>query len=215
MNPYYYDEMPVTIPDEAVMVFLGLFLVIFAVILVVALVFWIFRSLGLHAIAKRRGIRHAWMAWIPIGSQWVLGSVSDQYQHLVLGKVTSRRKIMLVLNALGVAVGIGGGILTVVQTIAAQTNVGVVAFGISGMLAPLLTWGVGIATLVFNHICSYDLYRSCNPGNAVVFLVLGIILPVTEPVFYFSCRKKDLGMVVPKPTAPAEPVELPRMTPDF
>ena len=217
MEPYYYyDELPVTMPDEALFVFLGIFLMIFAVVMAVALVFWIFRSIGLHQIAKRRGIRHAWMAWIPIGSQWVLGSVSDQYQHLIQGKITSRRKILLVLNVASLVIGLGSGILTVLQAIAAQTEVGVVAWSFAGMLTPLLTWGIGIATLVFNHICSYDLYRSCNPDNAVVFLVLGIILPVTEPFFYFACRKKDLGFLrYSEPAAPAEPAEPPRMNPEF
>lgn len=216
MVPYYdYEEMPVNIPDEAVFVFLGIFLVIFAVVMAVGLVFWIFRSLGLHKIARRRGIRYAWMAWIPIGSQWILGSVSDQYQHLVQGKVTSRRKILLILNAVSLALGLGSGILTVFQAIAAQTNVGVVAWGFAGMITPLLTWGVGIASMVFCHICNYDLYRSCDPKNAVVFLVLGILLPVTEPFFYFACRKKDQGMISPKPHFPDEPVDFPRADSEF
>lgn len=212
---YAYDEMPVTITDETALAVLGIFLVILAVVLAVALVFWVFRSIGLYTIAKRRGIGNAWLAWIPIGCDWVRGSVSDQYQHLVKGKVTSRRKILLVLNAIGLVIGLGSGILTVLQTIAAQTNVGVVSLGIAGLLTPVLTWGVGIAVLVFNHICSFDLYRSCNPENAVVFLVLGIVLPVTEPFFYFACRKKDLGFRRSEPAAPAAPAELPRMTPDF
>ena len=210
----YYNELPLDLTDETMFIFLGIFLVIMAVVLSVSLVFWIFRSLGLYKIAKRRGIRNPWLSWIPIGDQWVLGSVSDQYQHLVQGKVTSRRKILLILNAVGLAVGLGSGILTILQTIAAQTNVGIVAFGVMGMLTPLLTWGVGIAAMVFSHICSYDLYRSCDPKNAVVFLVLGIILPVCEPFFYFACRKKDLGMVRPQPKNP-EPVDIPEATDEF
>ena len=211
----YYYETPVDIPYEAVLVILGIVLPILAVVLAVALAFWILRSVVLHKIAKRRGIRHAWMAWIPIGGQWVLGSVSDQYQHLVQGKITSRRKILLVLNVVSLAVGLGGGILTILQAIAAQTEVAVVAWGFAELGTSLLTWGVGIAAMVFCHICNYDLYRSCDPKNAVVFLVLGIILPVTEPFFYFACRKKDLGMMPPRPAAPAEPMDLPEMNPDF
>jgi len=197
MNRYY--QIPVN--DEVGMAVLVVMLVVLAFVLVFALVFWVLWAMGLHQIARRRGIRHAWMAWIPVGSHWVLGSVSDQYQHLVQGRVTSRRKVLLVLNAASLAVGLGGGILTVMQAIAAQTGVGIVAWSFAGMLTPLLTWGVGIAAMVFSHICSYDLYRSCKPDNAVVFLVLGIILPITEPFFYFACRKRDLGMV----RKPAEP----------
>ena len=215
MSPYYYNDIPVNaFDDETALVVLGIMLVILALIAVVSVVFWVFWSLGLYKIAKRRGIRSPWLAWIPVGNQWILGSVSDQYQHLIQGKVTSRRKILLILNAVGMAVGVGSGILTVLQAIAAQTDVGVVAFGLIGMLVPLLTWGVGVTVMVFSHICSYDLYRSCDPKNAVVFLVLGILLPVCEPFFYFSCRKKDLGMVVPRTDMP-EPAELPKAGPEF
>ena len=99
----YYNELPVnTLDEETLMMFVGIYLAILGVVLVCCLVGWIIRSLSLHSIAKRRGIRHAWLAWIPIGSHWILGCVADQYQHLVQGKVTSRRKIMLILGAVSV-----------------------------------------------------------------------------------------------------------------
>lgn len=215
---YAYEELPVSIADEEMMIVLGIFLVVLAAILAVALVFWIFRSVGLYAIAKRRGIRHAWMAWIPIGNQWVLGSVSDQYQLLVNEKTTSRRKILLVLNLVGFVICLGYFVLSIVSGVmAALGGNGNVAevLPLLLMVPYLLMVGLSVTNLVFTHICSFDLYRSCNPDNAVVFLVLGIILPVTEPFFYFSCRKKDLGFRRAEPAAPAAPVELPRMTTDF
>ena len=217
MNSYYYEELPVDISEGAALAIAGVFLGILAVVALVALVLWVLRSSALHKIAKRRGIRHAWLAWIPLGGSWILGSVSDQYQHLVRGKVTSRRKILLLLSLVSMFLGLGNGIVTIVQAIMAQTDVMAVAWAFATMSSSLLVWACGLATLVFNHICNYDLYRSCNPQTSVVFLVLGIVIPITEPFFYFVNRKKDLGMVKPEPApaAPAEPVELPTATPDF
>lgn len=217
MNSYYYEELPVDISEGAALAIAGVFLGILAVVALVALVLWVLRSSALHKIAKRRGIRHAWLAWIPLGGSWILGSVSDQYQHLVRGKVTSRRKILLLLSLVSMFLGLGNGIVTIIQAIMAQTDVMAVAWAFATMSSSLLVWACGLATLVFNHICNYDLYRSCNPQTSVVFLVLGIVIPITEPFFYFVNRKKDLGMVKPEPApaAPAEPVELPTATPDF
>ena len=199
------------------MMFVGIYLTILGVVLVCCLVGWILRSLSLHSIAKRRGIRNAWLAWIPVGSHWILGCVADQYQHLVQGKVTSRRKIMLILGAVSmvlytVAYGLafmqvfaGMGVLPVEQAVTAA---------LAGAIPSMLGTVVGIVTLVFYHICNYDLYRSCRPDGAVAFLVLGIIFAFCEPFFYLACRKKDLGMVVPQPEMPAY-TELPKVDPEF
>ena len=110
------------------------------------------------------------------------------------------------------------GIVYVVFTVVAEVMAVNDEAGVGVVLAAgipyLLTIGVSITLMVFYHICNYDFYRSCKPQSAVVFLVLGIILPVCQPFFYFSCRKKDLGMVVPAPVTP-EPPELPRANPEF
>ena len=66
--------------------------------MLISLAVYVFTALSLYTIAARRGIKNPWLAWIPVGSNWILGSVADQYQHLVQGKITSRRKIMLSLS---------------------------------------------------------------------------------------------------------------------
>ena len=194
--------------------FLVVYLSIMGVFLLFALACWIMRSVSLHKIAKRRGIRHAWLAWLPLGREWVLGSVSDQYQHLVQGKITARRRILLILEVACIVVGIVYVATTAMAEIMAVADGSVGGILLAVGIPYLLFLGVAVTDLVFYHICNFDLYRSCNPQNAVVFLVLGIVLPVCQPFFYFACRKKDLGMVVPQPVTP-EPAELPQANPEF
>lgn len=214
----YYNELPVnTLDEEALMMVVGIYLTILGVVLVCCLVGWILRSMSLHSIAKRRGIRHAWLAWVPVGSRWILGSVADQYQHLVQGKVTSRRKIMLILGAVSAVLYTVVYGLAFAQIFAELSMLrgeqALTAAAISS-IPSLLGTVVGIVTLVFYHICNYDLYRSCRPNAATAFLVLGIIFAVCEPFFYLACRKKDLGMVVPQAEMPAY-TELPKVDPEF
>ena len=130
------------------------------------------------------------------------------------GKVTSRRKILLALSLVGMMLGIVYVVFTVVAEVMAVNDEAGVGVVLAAGIPYLLTIGVSITLMVFYHICNYDFYRSCKPQSAVVFLVLGIILPVCQPFFYFACRKKDLGMVVPAPVTP-EPPELPRANPEF
>ena len=214
MNPYYYNELPVTGADEEMMMSVLLILLgVLAVALLVSVIFWIISSLSLQSIARRRGIRNAWLAWVPIGNQWILGSIADQYQHLIQGKITSRRKILLWLGLANFVVSVIGGILSGVIGATAQTEEQMMVFSVVNLVSSLGGMALGITVLVFYHMSNYDLYRSCNPKNAVTFLVLGIIFPVAQPFFYLSCRKKDLGMVVPEiVTAPAE---IPMASPEF
>ena len=215
MNPYYYNELPTQAMDEETAVIIGLvFFGIMGVILLCGLIGWILGSVGLHKVAKRRGIRNAWLAWLPIGNHWILGCVSDQYQHLIQGKVTSRRKFLLGLNLAAMVLGIAYLVAAIVVGIAVEVEGGPEELMLVLLGCYLLMIAATITLMVFYHICNYDFYRSCRPNSAVVFLVLGIFLPVCQPFFYFACRKKDLGFVIPEPVAPESP-ELPGVNPEF
>ena len=67
------------------------------------LALYILQALGLYTIAKRRGIAHAWLAWIPFGSAWILASISDDFKARRNGK---KEKLRIALLALTVAVAV-------------------------------------------------------------------------------------------------------------
>lgn len=214
LNPYYYDELPITGMDEEVLArVMAILLGVLGVVLVFSLIFWIISALSLQSIARRRGIRNAWLAWVPIGNEWILGSIADQYQHLIQAKITARRKILLWLNVGYVALIVANSLVQVMTELAAHTDEQLLIWGLASTAISLARLAVSITTLVFYHMSNYDLYRSCNPKNAVTFLVLGIIFPVAQPFFYLSCRKKDLGMVVPEIVT--APTEIPMASPEF
>ena len=177
---------------------------------------YIFAALGLYTIAKRRGLNHPGLCWIPLGFEWQLGSLSDQYQYLVMDKNTSRRKIMLGLSVLN---WISGAVCTVVSSVmmvkltfsVPSMTEGEIASAIFGPL--MIVMGVAlvlsvaaIVLVVFRYICMYDVYRSCEPGNATLYLVLSIIFNILEPVFLMVIRKKDGGMPPRKESPVQEPV---------
>ena len=214
LNPYYYDELPITGMDEEILAtVMAILLGVLGVVLLFSLVFWIISSLSLQAIARRRGIRNAWLAWVPVGNEWILGSIADQYQHLIQAKITARRKLLLGLTFGSFVMGVVNSLSGVLTDMMAHTEQELMLWGILSLLFSVLALGVNIAALVFYHMSNYDLYRSCNPKNAVTFLVLGIIFPVAQPFFYLSCRKKDLGMVVPEIVT--APTEIPMASPEF
>lgn len=166
---------------------------------------YVLTALALYTIAKRRGLRNPWLAWIPVASSYLLGSLSDQYHYVVNGENKCKRKILLVLEILNIALGIA---LAVVLAASLMPVIGGVVCGMPvehllgqilgllcstlGLCLPLLA--VSIAASVFRYMALYDVYRSTDPANSVLFLVLSILFGVTEPFFLFFSRNKDDGM---------------------
>lgn len=191
------------------------FLVVYLLLLVASVTMYVLQSLGAYTVAKRRGIHHPWLAWLPIGNAWIWGSISDQYQYVVKGKVRNRRKVLLGLNIALFAMIIPM-IGTEVAAIIAMEEAA--AFGLVPMVLFVIVWlafiVLAIVTTVFMYMAQYDFYRSCDPNNAVVYLVLGIFFEFLQAIFMFVCRKKDQGMP-PRRQPQTQPAvaELPREVP--
>ena len=167
---------------------------------------YVLTALALYTVARRRGLKNPWLAWIPVADSWLLGSLSDQYRYVVKGEHTHCRAFLLFFR-----------ILTVVLTLSLLGLVGSLCFQVFGgmmrqdvipdlllmqifrqatslLVVGLPLLGISIAYCVFRFMALYDVYRSLEPENAVLFLVLSILFRVAEPFFLFFSRNKDGGM---------------------
>ena len=157
---------------------------------------YVLTAISLYTIAQRRGIRKAWLAWVPVLNCWILGSLSDQYRYVVRGQVKHKRKILLILNLVKAVLGttlvsMAAVVIWTMFTNAAGFFMGSV-LSLLGLLLPLGI--VGIAYCIIYYMALYDLYTSLDPENNVLFLVLSIFFSVTKPFFLFFGREKDNGM---------------------
>ena len=186
----------------------GIVMIVYLLLLAFSIVSYVLNAVGMYRIAKRRGIHHAWLAWIPVGNSWLLGSISDHYQYVAKKKITGRRKSLLAMNI----------ILTVMSLVmvAGATLIFSFASGpddlmgsrilLVGLLviAYLVLLGLSIAVLVVGFIAYYDLFQSSKPNSAVLFLILGVVFNVTLPFFVFACGNSDQGMPERRPRQPVE-----------
>ena len=167
------------------------------------LIQYVLQSVGLYTVAKRRGIRHAWLSWLPIGNNWLLGCISDQYQYVVKGRSKRKRAALLVLSLLVTVLGVwlAAGWIRLIREIAmryrevllqAPMDLALDAAGLMGLLLAL--WCVSIAFLVVKLTALYHLYASCVPGDRVVYLLLSMFVNGCTPILVFACRRWDLGM---------------------
>jgi len=182
---------------------------------------YVLTALGLYTVAQRRGLNRPWLAWIPVLNYWIIGSLSDQYRYVVKGEIKSKRKVLLVLNIILFAMGTAmtGVCIAMVTNLIGGAMNGVIGesqmlemvmgplVGIVGMFLPVA--GISIAITVIRYMALYDIYRSMDPVNCVLYTVLSILFSVTEPFFLFFNRHKDLGMPPRREPVYQPPVYIP------
>ena len=212
---------------QLLLLFAGIILIVGLITLGLAIACYVLQSIGLHTLAKRRGIKHPWLAWIPFGDYWIIGSISDDVRLWNKSVLSYRRIILTALMA-------GSMIFSLVQSWPAfqmiwalqdaeymdpnelavemeyyLTWIESYETGFGGLLSMAASIASIVATVLY-YMCLYDLFASCRPQQKAMFLVLGILINVTIPFFIFACRNHDDGMQnkenqLPAPTADWDP----------
>ena len=185
---------------------------------------YILLAIGLYSIADRRGISKPWLAWIPFGQVWILGSISDQFQYVAMGRQKSKRKALLTLEILMTLLGVAVCVMAIAvvwQYVVALPQVptaDAVEREVMELFAPmmgilllsLVLLGMSIAYIVVYYMALYDVYRSCEPANATLFTVLSIFLNgLLQGLLVLVSRKKDLGMPPRRDQVNVQPGYLP------
>jgi len=171
----------------------------------IAIATYVLSAMALYTIATRRGLKNPWLAWIPVANNWLVGSVSDQYRYVVRRERKSKRVVLLTLSIIRCVLGvivlgqvisiIGHGITGILWDYSESR----IMEEIMGTVIDLLTIclplsAVAIAYAVVRFMALFDIYKSLDPNNSVLYLVLSIFIGVTEPFFLFFNRNKDDGM---------------------
>lgn len=170
-------------------VFTGIFVILMMLCFAVAIAQYVLTAVGMFTIAKRRGLRLYGLAWVPVASSWVLGSIADQYDRKAQGKELHLRTILLI-----------GSIVAEVMAIALIVSAILMICGLQSALAfvlvfYILTILVSIAYTVFYFIALYKTYRSCTTGSCVWMLILSIFFSIATPICLMCVKNKDGGFL--------------------
>lgn len=169
--------------------------------LVLTVVAYVLLALGLFVIGKRRGIEKAWLAWIPIGNLWIMGSISDNYRYAVTHQYKNRRKLMMVLLSVLLVLAVVLGYMLAALAVELVSGLGMRGKTVEMMLAdpqgvqnfiqynaewilqslgklllvviPMLT--VAIWCSVLTYMAMYDIFASCDPKHKTLYTVLSIV----------------------------------------
>lgn len=182
---------------------IGLFGVLLFFILMIWLVFYVFESIAVYTLAKRRGIQYPGLAWVPVANMWIIGSLADDYMNVTELRKTKSRYFLLSLEAVSAVISIlatvmslGFGLEMIREIFNEQSyEVGGYILGSLSLLGmSCILWVLVIVRSVFLYIALYRIFKSCQPGNAVLYLLLAIFVSVSLPFILFAIRNKDEGM---------------------
>lgn len=171
----------------------------------IAIAAYVLSSMALYTIATRRGLGKPWLAWIPVANNYLVGSVSDQYRYVVRRERKNKRVVLLTLSIIRFVLSviivvqliavIGRGITGVMWNYSQRRILEEIMASVVNLLCMSLPLSaVAIAYAILRFMALYDIYKSLDPNNSVLYLVLSILMGVTEPFFLFFNRNKDDGM---------------------
>lgn len=194
------------------LLFLLLYFSLLFALIGLSVVSYILEGFGLQKMASKRGIHKPWLAWVPFGNMWIIGSISDQYQYVKKGRVTNRRKMLLGLMIAYFAIvmtysfvsGVAAGMASVTGTVSPIV-------GVMGIFFYLLMIAAAVIMFVFMYISLYDLYASAVPERATKYLLLSIFINPMLPFLIFRCRDKEDGMPPRKGTVQPEAIPAPEV----
>ena len=149
------------------------------------------------------------------GQEWLLGSLSDQYQYLAKGKIRYNRRWLLGLsipiNVVSAAAWVifvialpfifsSDSFLPYLEVFASTDPATTLYTGFMGILNL-----VSIGFVVFRSLALYDLFSSSYPRYKIPLLLLSILIDNTTPILIFAVRDNDSGMPPRRVAIPSQP----------
>ena len=154
---------------------------------------YILQSLGLYRLAKNRGIDAPWLAWIPVGKSYIMGSLSEASPY-IKKKFPKMRIIFPSITGGYLFVVI---ILTVVMVTRYLISfpmwesdfMGFNFFGSYIIIFNIIIYVLGLAVTASGVFVMYHIYKVYDPANAVLYTVLSAI--GLSFIFLFIIRNKQ------------------------
>ena len=181
--------------DLTAVIFLLVMFGVYFAILGLLLTNYIVFSLSLYKIACKRKISNAWLSWLPIGCDWIMGSITDSFDE-ENGKSHSWRKVLLITSILTVLILYVSFIVMIVSAVIAALN-GIAdndlmaftpfLFSYFGIIAGSIASSV--LTMV-QIVCYYRIYDEICPSKTVKYLIFTFLIPLASAICMFKCSNR-------------------------
>lgn len=196
-------------------IFLIVWLLIMLVSAALGLAQYIMTSLSLYTIADRRCINNPWLAWLPIGNVWIIGSIADYHDRR--NGINNKWRIALLALYL---VFIGLFLVCYISLIVAVISFGIMSEAeivgeeiVGEVIGAILPPYLGLIVSVFaaaamqacQTVCTYKVFETTVPEKALRYFLISVLVPLGSPICLMKCRNSLNGVPVPPPTFVPQP----------
>lgn len=164
---------------------------------------YIIGALGVKKLADRRNMKNSWLAWLPVGQEYLLGKMSDDisaeeppfkkhgwmiWYPVIAGAYLLFSFIDLIVQLLSLPdimrVAMYASSPEALLALLDNSGAGVFSVATSGLVSL-----ASLALTVVGAILMYRIYKRYSPGAAIAFTVCGALFGL-HWLFIFIIRKK-------------------------
>ncbi len=171
-----FDEAGNMIPGS----FEGLILFLLLVNVLLNFPIDLFSSIALFRIARIQGLQSAWVAWVPLGSLWVMGSIADQHQKLLHGRRGFLRWVLMLHT-------VCSGLLLYVVAFSSPLAAALEGLAVQYLLIPMI---LSIGGIVAVYIALHKVYKCSAIVDSEAFTILGVLFSLPTPFLLWHTARK-------------------------
>jgi len=169
----------------------GAFIIFYIVMMLFALAVYLFDSIVTAIYAKKHGVRNYGVAFLPIGREYVLGSLAQQYAPEKKSKTTFMGLAIAYYSSM-ILISIAACAISVFATF---NNISDESFGILVFIFVLAVYvlilGLAIAYIVYSFIVAYRIFTYKAGENGIIWLIVNILLStLVMPIFMLVYMNK-------------------------
>lgn len=183
--------------ESLVLVAVIAYFVFIGVIAIAGLASYIFTSLSYYTIAQRRQIKNPWLAWIPVGNYWIIGSIADDYDKRN-GINKNWRKVLLALALISYGAIVVFYVIMMASVISMAISTGNMEPEVADFIPLFIGMYIGIFVIVLPaaalgaciYVCTYKVFESTVPEKSLKYFLLSILVPFASVVCLWRCRNQ-------------------------
>ena len=196
---YGYDAAYGMGDATASIIFLVVYFLIYGLVFGIGIASYIMQAIAYMRIAKKRGIKNGWLAFIPVAESYLVGSVTSSYDK-EQGIERNWGKILVVAFAIGYGIFFVAYMLflvaMVVMAIIAEANSmetmppQMALFMIIACVLMFVSMTGVLVQSVLRMICNFKNYEGMVPDKAIKYTVISVLVPLAGPILLLKCAKK-------------------------